>query len=243
LKILVVSAHPDDETIGMGGTLKKLSKSHEISILFLSEGITSRRTSGYKNAPKYEVTSIEEKKMKKEIEIRKKHAKKALKIIGVKKMRFLDYRNLEMDQIPLLKVVKEIEKEISKTNCEVIFTHHFNDLNIDHRIAFEATVTAARPIPKSKISQILSFEIPASTNWRYPYEFKPNMFVNIKNELKFKLRALAEYKNEIRKFPNPRSKKTTVAIAQRWGSLSGFEAAEAFEIVFSKLDYKKNPLS
>ena len=236
MNILVVCAHPDDETIGMGGTLKKLTKNHNVSVLFVSEGITARRKSGYVTIPQYDVSHDEMKKMQNEISVRKKHAKKALSILGVKKMRFLDLPNQELDQVPLLKITKEIEYEISNTKSNVIFTHHFNDLNLDHRIVYEATITAARPIPGSTISSIISFEIPASTDWRKPYQFNPNYYVNITNELKSKIKALEAYHYEIRKPPHPRSKIMTESIAKRWGSLSGYNAAEAFEIIMSRVE-------
>jgi LmbE family N-acetylglucosaminyl deacetylase len=232
----VVCAHPDDETIGMGGALKKLSKQHNVSVLFVSEGITARRKSGYVTIPQYDVSHDEMKKMQNEIQVRKKHAKKALSLLGVKKMRFLDLPNQELDQIPLLKITKEIEYEISKTKANVIFTHHFNDLNLDHRIVYEATLTAARPIPGSTISSIISFEIPASTDWKKPYQFNPNFYVDISTELKYKIKALEAYHYEIRKSPHPRSKIMPEAIARRWGSLSGYNAAEAFEIIMSRVD-------
>lgn len=234
MNILVICAHPDDETIGMGGTLKKLSSKHKINVLFLSEGITARRKAGYATIPQYDVSHEEMQKMKKEIEVRKTHAKNALKILGIKNIRFLDLPNQELDQLPLLKIIKEIEKEIDKTKAEVVFTHHFNDLNLDHRVAYEATITAARPIPGSKISSIFSFEIPASTDWRKPYEFKPNLYVDITSELKSKIKALSAYHYEIRKSPHPRSKEMTEAVAKRWGSLSGYNAAESFEIVYTR---------
>jgi LmbE family N-acetylglucosaminyl deacetylase len=234
LNVLVVSAHPDDETIGMAGTLKQISKNHNVKVLFLSEGITSRRTSGYVSVPKYETTDDEMKKMEKEIQLRKDQAKKALKLLGVSNMRFLDLPNLELDQIPLLQITKEIEKDIQDIDCDVIFTHHYNDLNIDHQIAFKASITAARPVPTSKISKIFSFEIPASTDWNRPYQFNPNFYVDISKELELKVKALKAYKYEIRKFPHPRSKEATIAAAQRWGSLAGYDAAEAFEIIFSR---------
>jgi len=240
MKILVVSAHPDDETIGMGGTLKKLSGGNEIKILFLSDGITSRRASGYKNAPKYHVTKNELNKMKKNMGERKKHTKEALKILGVKDLKFLDLPNNELDTISLLKIVKEIEWEIYKYKYDVIFTHHFNDLNIDHRIAFEATVTAARPLPENPVSSIFSFEAISSTDWNKPYSFKPNLFIDISREIKDKLRAMSEYKKELRKFPHPRSVKAIEAAAIRWGSLYGYNAAEAFETIYTK---KSDPCS
>lgn len=236
MNILVVCAHPDDETIGMGGTLKKLSKDHNITVLFVAEGVTGRRKSGYENNPDYHVSDKEIEKMKDEINVRKNHAINALKILGIDKVRFLDLPNVELDQIPLLKIIKEIEREIENTQCNMIFTHHFNDLNIDHSVVYNATITAARPIPNSSVFAIASFEIPASTDWRYPYQFKPNLFIDISKEMDSKIMALKEYHYEIRKTPHPRSKEMMEATVMRWGSLSGYHAAEAFELVRIRLD-------
>ena len=172
--------------------------------------------------------------MEKEILVRKEHAKKALKILGLKKARFLDLRNMELDQIPLLKITKEVEKEIAKYKPQIVFTHHYNDLNLDHRIVYEATIAASRPIPDSTINAVLSFEIPAATDWRKPYKFNPNFYVDITKELKYKIKALTAYHYEIRKSPHPRSAEMTKVVAQRWGSLSGYNCAEAFEIIMAR---------
>lgn len=238
-KILIVSAHPDDEIIGMGGVLKKLSKNHQIEILFLADGITARKASGHINSTKYEVTRETTEKMKNEIQTRKIHAKNALKILGVTKMKFLDLPDNELDTVPLLKIVKEIERMIKLTKCEVIFTHHYNDLNVDHRLAYEATITASRPIFNSTVKSIFSFEAISSTDWRKPYKFDPNLYIDISNELKYKIKAIKEYKNEIQKFPHPRSVESIEANAIRWGSLSGCKAAEPFELVSSRIKNTK----
>ena len=241
-KILIISAHPDDEVIGIGGILKKLSKQHEINILFLADGITARKNSGHVNSTNYEPTEKMKAEMQKEIDIRKRHAKNALKVLGVKNMKFLDLPDNELDTVPFLKIVKEVEKEIKSTKCNMIFTHHHNDLNIDHRIAYEATITAARPLPWSTVTSVFSFEIPASTDWRHPYQFNPNLFVDISKESQSKIKALREYNYEIRKSPHPRSEEITDVIAKRWGSLSGCESAEAFEVIFSRISKNTNSL-
>lgn len=234
MKILIVSAHPDDEIIGMGGTLKKLSKDNDIKVLFLADGITARKQGGFKNSNEYKTTENQKKSMKKEIEKRKEHAKNALDVLGIKQTKFLDHPDNELDLVPFLKIVKEIEKEVMKTKCGIIFTHHHNDLNIDHRLAYEASITAARPLENSNVNSIISFEAISSSDWRQPYSFKPNLFIDISKELSQKIMALKKYKNEIRKFPHPRSKEALEAMAIRWGSLYGYKAAEAFEIVYTR---------
>tara|TARA_B100000029_G_scaffold17500_2_gene17922 strand:- start:3217 stop:3948 length:732 start_codon:yes stop_codon:yes gene_type:complete len=234
MKILVVAAHPDDEIIGMGGTLKKLSKKNDISVLFLAEGITARKKSGHVNTTNYHISEKEKKKMNSEIENRNKNSLDALKTVGVKKVKFLNYSDNELDTLPLLQIVKDVEKEINSHKPKTIFTHHYNDLNIDHRIAYESTITASRPLESCPVKSIFSFEAISSSDWRQPYSFKPNVFVDISIELKSKIQALSKYKKEIRNFPHPRSKKTIESVATRWGSLYGFKAAEAFELVMCK---------
>lgn len=234
MRVLVVAAHPDDEVIGMGGMLKKLSRNNYVEILFLADGITGRKRGGHKNSTSYSPTRMQKTAMSKEIERRKEHAQNALNILGVKKFRFLDMPDNELDLVPFLKIVKEIEVAIQKTKCDTIFTHQHGDLNIDHRFAYEATVTAARPLENSRVNSIIAFESMSASDGRQIHSFRPNLFIDITKELSFKIRALKAYKNEIRKFPHPRSKESLEAAARRWGSLYGYRRAEAFEIVYAR---------
>lgn len=231
MKILIIAAHPDDEILGAGGTiLKHRAKGDTVKIIILATGITSRKSSKDENNPKYETNKIEEQKMKVKIEGLKKNSKNACKILKVNDVTHYDFPDNEMDTIPLLKVVKVIEKNIADFKPDLVYTHHHGDLNVDHRITYEATLTACRPIDNS-VKEIISFEIPSSTEWNYPTSFNPNYFINITKQLDKKIKAMEAYKSEIRKFPHPRSSKYLKILAQKWGAVSGNLSAEAFEII------------
>lgn len=226
MKILIVAAHPDDEVLGMGGTILRHSKLKDIvKIVYLATGISSRQ--------KYD-DKIKSKKLsdinKNKIKNLQSDAKKAAKILKVKDMSFYDFPDNELDSIPLLKIVKVIENEIKKFKPDIVYTNHFGDLNIDHRVTYNATLTACRPL-NNKIKKLISFEVPSSTEWNYPQSFNPNYFINIEKEVDSKINSFKMFKSEIRNFPHPRSSLNLKIIAQKWGSVSGFKFAEAFEII------------
>jgi len=224
LNVLVVAAHPDDEILGMGGTiLKHASRNDNVTIVYLATGITARKSSS-------KIKSTEDKKLQKDILELRQDALKAAKILKVKNVKFYDFPDNQMDSITLLKVVKAIEKEIKLVKPQRVYTNHYGDLNIDHKIVSNATITACRPL-NGPVKEIFSFEVLSSTEWSIPYSFKPNYFVNIKKQLPKKIKAMEKFKGEIRDFPHPRSSKNMNYVAGRWGSVSGFEAAEAFEII------------
>jgi len=230
LNVLVIAAHPDDEVLGMGGTILKHTKqSDNVKIIFLATGITSRKSTKYQNVTKYETSKVEEKTMANQIKNLRNDSKKISKLLKVKRVSFYDFPDNEMDTVPMLQVVKVIEKELEKFKPNIVYTHHKNDLNIDHRITYQATLTACRPITNP--IDIISFEVPSSTEWNYPYTFNPNYFVNVKKYFKTKLKAMQMYKHEMKKYPHPRSLKYLTVLAEKWGSFAGLEMAEAFEIV------------
>ncbi len=232
MKILVIVAHPDDEVLGMGGTLKKLSnKNHAIKVVFLATGISARRSEKFTNETKYKIDKSLTKKMKEQIKKLRLDAKTALKILGIKDIEFFDFPDNEMDKISNLEITKTIESIIKKFNPEIIYTHTKNDINVDHRTIFNATITATRPTTKLNVKKIICFEVPSSSEWNFGDTFSPNIFVEIKKELSYKIKAIEAYKSELKKFPHPRSAKALDVIAKRWGTVSGFDAAEAFELI------------
>ena len=229
MNVLIIAAHPDDEILGMGGTIAKHTSQHDnVTIIYMATGITAR-----KEPAEYEIKSIPKKiqeKWQQEIEKLQQDARKSAKLLKVKTVKFFDFPDNEMDGIHLLKVVKVIEKEIKIAKPDRIYTNHYGDLNVDHKVVSNAVLTACRP-SSFLVKEILCFEVLSSTEWSYPYNFSPNYFSNIENHVTKKVNAMKLFKSEIREFPHPRSSENIRNVAARWGSVCGFKAAEAFEMI------------
>ena len=212
--VLIVVAHPDDEVLGCGGTIAKMAKDgRNIHVAFLSDGVSSR-----------EVKDIE-------LNRRRVAAKAACDLLGVTSMSFGEMPDNRMDTLALLDIVKETEKLISDTKPSMIITHHFGDLNIDHRLTYEAVLTACRPQAGHSVKTLLSFEVPSSTEWQMAgsaLEFHPNWFEDISAFMTIKLEAVKAYKDELRDWPHPRSIKGVEYLARWRGATVGVDAAEAF---------------
>ena len=219
-KILVIAAHPDDETIGCGGSLSLAKKNGcEIDVLFLGEGVSTR----FQNKE----NSTQSKKAKK---TRENEAKKALKRLGINKFTFGNKLCTQFDKYPILSFVREIEKRIKKFKPQIIFTHSDNETNIDHIYSYNATMIACRPNININLEFILSFETVCSGNFYYKDKFNPNFYVDVKKTFKQKLEAMSCYKNELRSYPFPRSLKGIEINARFRGLQSGLELAEAFRV-------------
>ena len=206
MNILVIAPHPDDEVLGMGGTIKKLSKKNKIILCVVSEGATAQ----YKD--------------KKMIKVRRDSCKKTAKILGISQTLFLDYPDMRLN-LSHLDINKKLEEIIEKYRPEIVYTAPKNDLNLDHQVVFNSTLVACRP--KSGVKQILCYEIQGNTK----VPFVPNVFENIEKEFSYKIKGFKMYKSEIEEFPNPRSIIAIENLAIMRGIESGFKKAEAFELI------------
>jgi LmbE family N-acetylglucosaminyl deacetylase len=218
MKILTVAAHPDDETLGVGGTMARLAAaSHEVHVCILSEGATARHH---------------------HVEQQQKCAMRACEILGVPDVTFCGLPDQRLDALPLLDVITPIEKCVRQIQPDLVFTHFSQDANQDHRIVFQATLVATRPVPGASVATVLCYETASSTEWAPPFPgsiFSPNVFVDISLTLPVKLTAMGAYEQtfsgEMHPYPHPRSYQALEAISRRHGATAGVGAAEAFMLV------------
>ena len=215
-KVLVIAAHPDDETLGMGGTIHKLSLlGSRVRVIFLSDGVGSRD------------------EIRESVDSRRAAAISALRVLNCTDVHFYDFPDNSMDTMPLINIVKTVEKSIDDFNPTVLFTHFPHDLNVDHRITSQACLVAARPKVNRSIKSLLYFEVQSSTEWNFgSSQFIPNMFVDVSDSFGFKVDALKEYQVEIEAFPEARSFAGVEARSTVRGVTVGVSNAEAFQIAF-----------
>ena len=221
-KALIVVAHPDDEVLGCGGLIKRLSNSgSEIEIIFLSDGESSRDMNDSSKA----------------VKARKSSAHEAARILGVSRIHFCDFEDNAMDKSSLLEIICSVEKILLNFEPDLVITHFIGDLNIDHQITSRAVITACRPQPNFSVRALLMFETLSSTEWTHNQKniFNPNLYVDISDFLSDKLDALKKYDSEIRDWPHPRSIKGLEVLANKRGSDVGVNAAEGFRVQYIKI--------
>ena len=206
----MISAHPDDEVIGMGATIKKLSLTNKIWLCVVSEGASAQYSD------------------KKMIKVRRDACKKSSKILGISKIQFLDYPDMRLDSVSHLEINKELEKIIRKLKPKIVYSPPSHDLNKDHQKVFESSLVITRPLVSS-VKSLLCYELPGPV--REP--FRPTIYENVEKEFSYKIKGFKMYKNEIMKFPHPRSINAIENLAIYRGTQSGLRKAEAFELVHS----------
>jgi len=217
--VAVIAAHPDDEVLGCGGVIARHAQQGDsVHVLIVAEGATSRGVTRNREAAHGALTGLAE------------AADTANGILGSASVKLLQYPDNRLDSVDLLDVAKSIEAFIGQFDPETVYTHFSGDLNRDHQIVSEATQIACRPLPNSRIRELLMFEVASSTGWRAgaAAAFCPNYFYDISTTLELKLRALSAYSAEMRPWPHARSVEAIDALAKWRGSSVGLAAAEAF---------------
>lgn len=224
MSYLVVVAHPDDEVLGTGATIYKLTQAgHQVNVCILSGKVDARS-----NRPS--------------IDDLNENVNKCKSILGINRVIMGDFPNIEFNTVPHLRFVQFIEQAIMETTADTIFTHHPADLNNDHLNTSLACQAAVRLFQRRKdvvpVKELLFMEIPSATEWSLNeamQKFTPNTFIEIGEiGINKKLEALSQYLGVARDYPHPRSNEAIKGLAAFRGSQAGLIYAEAFQCVFRR---------
>jgi len=214
--ILVIVAHADDEALGCGATIAKhVAEGDVVNLLCLTDGVSAREGSDSEA-----------------VVARKEMQNNAQRILGINQIFCSSFPDNQLDCVPLLQVVKFIEQVLNQTRAEVIYTHFHGDLNIDHRVAHDAVMTACRPLPDSTVREIYGFEVLSSTEWQINpnSSFVPQKYNDIEQHYQTKYEALVAYQGEMMPDPHSRSFQHVETLAKHRGMTAGLNMAETFVI-------------
>jgi len=218
MRILVIAPHPDDETLGCGGSLlKHKSNGDSLSWLVATRG----------HEPQWSADLLD----KKEREIASVTA-----AYGFDQTIRLNFPVIRLDTIPLEEFIAAIRNAISDCKPELVYLNHFGDVHSDHRIVFEATLSVLKPFYSGThgVKRILSYEVLSSTDaapLNPARAFVPNVFTDVTDFLEKKLEIMALYESELQTSPLPRALDSLRALARLRGATIGAEFAEAFMLV------------
>lgn len=220
-KILIVAAHPDDEILGVGGSIPLFKKNGaRVDVVIITDGSSTQY------AGNVEV-----------LESKHKEAEKAAGILGVDKIYQWSFPDMRLDTVPHVDINKALESHISEGQYDCVFCQEPGDINMDHRKVYDSVSVAVRPHPYQSVRKFLSYYVNSSSEWGGIMQgaaFSPNVFVDISESLQLKLNSMAEYQTELRDYPHPRSLRALENTAAYFGNMTGYPYAEAFRLIFSR---------
>ena len=218
MRILVIAPHPDDETLGCGGSLlKHKSNGDSLSWLVATRGHEPQWSADLLDRKEKEIASV-------------------TAAYGFDQTIRLNFPTIRLDTIPLDEFIAAIRNAISDCKPELVYLNHFGDVHSDHRIVFEATMSVLKPFYSDKhgVKRVLSYEVVSSTDaapLNPARAFVPNVFTDVTDFLEKKLEIMALYESELQPSPLPRALDNLRALARLRGATIGVEFAEAFMLV------------
>ncbi|MGN9133994.1 PIG-L deacetylase family protein [Clostridium sp. HCP1S3_B4] len=215
MNVLVVSPHPDDETLGAGGTLLKY-KAQRKNIYWLI------------------ISNIEEKYgySKEQVERRNNEIKKVSELYDFTKVYNLKLFPAKLDSYDDNEIISKVSNVIKEVKPEEIILPYRNDVHSDHKKVFDCVYSCTKVFRYNFIKKILEMEILSETDFaNTQYGYVPDYFVDISNYFDKKVQIIKEYKSEIGKHPYPRSVEGIEALAKIRGIAAGVKYAEAFKVV------------
>lgn len=220
MKTIVIAPHPDDEVLGMGGTLLRRKAEGEKLAWLIVTGITA--ADGWSQE---------------KINQRADEVKRITSLFGFDSVFELNFPTAQLDNIPMSDLVSAISGVFKTYQPEEVFVPHPSDVHSDHRIVFEAVASCTKWFRYPSVRRVLAYETLSETDFSLGVSqgFRPNVFIDIEPHLLGKLKAMGIYESEMGEFPFPRSYEAIRALATLRGAASGFKAAEAFELLRERL--------
>ena len=219
-RVLVIAPHPDDETLGCGGTLFKHKANNDDIFWFIVTGISAD-------------TGWPVDKVKK----REKSINNVKKNYGFSQVFNLQLPSTRLDILPFSDLIGEITNVYKEISPEIIYMPFNHDVHTDHQIIAKAFNSTFKWFRYPHIIRVLMYETLSETDFNFieNKKFCPNVFVNISKYIDMKIEAMSIYNDEMGEFPFPRSEKALRALATLRGSQSGYESAEAFDLVYERI--------
>lgn len=208
--VLVIAAHPDDEVLGCGGTLARLTAAGERATVVIACAGRPGRSGPHGVFDDAQV-------------------QRAAAILGVRDLEYLRFADQTLDTMAMTDLIDPLERIVHAVRPRVVLCQHA-DLNRDHYVLNRAALVATRPT-ESCIDAILTFDTASSTEWSHPQTFVPDTWVDVSQTLAAKLAAMRCYRSELRDPPHPRSLQALEQRARAHGSQVCIDAAEVFMTV------------
>lgn len=216
-RVLVLAAHPDDEILGMGGTIAVHARvrTDTVRIVCVTDGSSTQYPGDAKRRRQKDAEAVA-----------------AAAELGVDEYVHLDLPDMRLDTLSHVEVNAVVEEQVRAFAPDVVYTPH-PDVNLDHRVLFDSVAVATRPTPGQPVRRVLTYAPTSSTEWTPAARnwFVPNWYVDISTTLGHKLAAFAKYQTEHRAYPHPRSERALRAHAELHGATVGCEYAEPFVLV------------
>jgi LmbE family N-acetylglucosaminyl deacetylase len=215
-KIIIITPHPDDETLGCGGTIQRhLKEGDEVHWLIIT------KMNGHSFS-------------KEQINKRKCELEEVDKAFGFTTTIQLDYHAAELEKANFSELVSNIGEVIKKISPTHVYVPYRYDIHSDHKVVYDATMACTKWFRFPSIKKVLVYETLSETDFIMNPDvngFRPNIFVNIEEFLEKKIEIMKLYESEIKSHPFPRSEESIRALAILRGSAAGVVAAEAFMLV------------
>lgn len=222
MRTLIIAPHPDDELLGCGGTLLRRVAEGGTAGWLLMTAMTEE--AGWSHA---------------RIKQRAMEIERVREGLGVDARHFyaLGLATADLDQVPMGTLVARVSQVFKAFVPEEVLLPHPGDVHSDHRVTFEAASACTKWFRYSSVKRVLTYETISETDVGLDLQrsFQPNVFVDINRYLERKIELMKWYPSEMGEFPFPRSEGAVMALARLRGAQSGFESAEAFQLLRERL--------